>query len=509
MLMSSELLPVAELSHITKRFGPVLALDDVSFRCWPGEVHALVGENGAGKSTLLNILAGIHRPTSGQVIINGRPIDLPHYSPLAAQAAGIAVVHQEMALIGSMSVAENIFLGREPQQGVLLDWQTMRRQAQALLNRLGTAFSPDTRVEELGIAERQLVEIAKALSYQSRVIVMDEPSAVLAGDELATLFRIIRQLTAEGVAVVYVSHRLDEVFQLCDRFTVLKDGAVTGAGLVAEIDQAGLIRLMVGRSVLDLFPARASAPGPARLRVAGLSIPGLLYDISFEARAGEILGMAGLIGSGRTTLGKAICGAIPAAQGMVEVNGHTGPFDSPQAALAAGLAYLPEDRKLEGLALTKSVRWNASLLVTDKLKNKLGLINPQAERSLVSRMIADLAIRTRPGGEDGCERLSGGNQQKVVLAKWLELQPQVLILDEPTRGIDIGAKEEIYRLLRRLAQAGLAIVVMSSELVEVLGLCDRILVLAEGRVTGELPGSTATEEAIMRLATVSHRAVFG
>ena len=493
------------LANASKRFGATQALDGVSVAFAPGEVHALVGENGAGKSTLLGVVSGLVHPDPPSAMeINGRAVDLGRWSPRAAQAAGVSLVPQEPAVIEPMTVAENIFLGREPRRGPVLDRNGMRRRAGELLARLGAGFSPDEPVERLSVAQLQLLEIAKALSISSRVVAMDEPSAVLAGDELDGLFRVIHQLADGGVAVIYVSHRLDEVFVHCDRFTVLKDGQVAGSGRVRDVGRADLVRMMVGRELADTFPSRSGTPGRVRLEVTGLSVPGKLEAISLHAREGEILGIAGLMGSGRTTLAKAVFGAVPGTAGSVAVDGARGPFRSPRQALRAGVAYLPEDRRREGLATTKTVRWNASLLALGRLLGGVvRLIHPAAERDLVRRLVSRLSIRTAPSGEDLVGRLSGGNQQKVVLGKWLEAGPKVLILDEPTRGIDVGTKEEIYELLRDLAEQGLAVVVISSELIEVLGLADRILVLAEGRVAGELPGQRATEEAVMRLATGS------
>ncbi|MFQ5947616.1 MAG: sugar ABC transporter ATP-binding protein, partial [Acidimicrobiia bacterium] len=453
--------------------------------------------------TLLNIISGVVRPDPpSTMVMSGRRVDLGHHSPKAAQAMGISVVPQELAVIEPMSVSENIFLGREPRRGPFLDRRTMRRRSRELLGRLGTDVSPDHPLERLSVAQLQLVEIAKALSFESTVVAMDEPSAVLAGEELERLFGVIHQLASEGVAVIYVSHRIDEVFEHCDHFTVLKDGRVAGSGFVRDVSRSDLVRLMVGREVSESFPSRRGRSGAVRLRVSDVSVDGKLQGISFEAREGEILGIAGLMGSGRTTLAKTIFGAIPASGGLVEVDGAAGPFRTPERALRAGLAYLPEDRHREGLALNKPVRWNVSLLGLRKLvRGLLRLVPQRTERQVVERLVEQLSIRTPPSGDDLVMRLSGGNQQKVVLAKWLEANPRVLILDEPTRGIDVGTKEEIYKILRGLADHGLAVVVISSELIEVLGLADRILVLAEGRVTGELQGEEATEEEVMRLAT--------
>ncbi len=498
--------PVLALARVTKRFGRTLALDGVAISFAPGEVHALVGENGAGKSTLLGIIAGFVRPDPpSEMSVNGNAIDFAQLSPRSVQRLGIAIVPQELAVVEPMTVAENIFLGREPRRGPFLDVRTMHRRAEALLSRLGTNVSPDTPVERLSVAQLQLVEIAKALSYDSRFVALDEPSAVLAGEELERLFSVIHQLAADGVAVAYVSHRLDEVFGHCDRYTVLKDGHVVKTGVVADVGRRELVRMMVGREVSDSFPPRSEETGQVRLRVSDLSVDGKLEGVSFEVRSGEIVGIAGLMGSGRTTLAKTIFGAIPASRGRIEVDDAVGPFRSSREALLAGLAYLPEDRRREGLATNKRVAPNASLLALAKLvRGPARLISPRAEGELVRELVGQLAIRTSPTGGDIAGRLSGGNQQKVVLAKWLQAKPRVLILDEPTRGIDVGTKEEIYRILRGLAREGLAVVVISSELIEVLGLADRIVVLSEGRIAGELAGKGATEEDVMRLATGVH-----
>jgi rhamnose transport system ATP-binding protein len=495
--------PILGLTGVTKAFGPTVALRGVDIAFRAGEVHAVVGENGAGKSTLLGVIAGFVRPDPpSQVRLAGVAIDLASHSPRAARDLGIAIVPQELAAIEPMTVAENIFLGREPRRGPFLRRREIDRRATEVLGRLGASIPPDTPVERLSVAQLQLVEIAKALTHDSRFLALDEPSAVLAGDELDRLFDVIVQLASDGVAIAYVSHRLDEIFAHCDRYTVLKDGAVVASGRVADTTRAQLVRLMVGRGVSDSFPDRATRTGDVRLRVSDLSVRGSLDRVSLEVRAGEIVGIGGLMGSGRTTLAQAIFGAVPVSGGHVEVDGHAGPFHSPRAALAAGVAYLPEDRRRDGLATTKPVAQNLSLLALRELvKGPLPLVSTASERALVARLVDQLRIRTAPDGSDLAGRLSGGNQQKVVLAKWLQVTPGVLILDEPTRGIDVGTKEEIYRMLRTLADGGLAIVVISSELIEVLGLSDRIIVMADGRVAGELKGASASEEDVMRLAT--------
>jgi ribose transport system ATP-binding protein len=499
--------PLLEFDSISKSYGPVQALREVSLACHAGRVHGLLGENGAGKSTLLGILAGATVQDAGRVRVGHEQIEPAIHSPRHARAIGVAVVQQELALVPSMTVTENIFLGREVQGGAALDRAEMRQAAREALGRLNADIDVDLPVEELSIAQGQLVEIARALAMETRVLALDEPSAVLAGDELDALFEVVRALRAQGVAVIYVSHRLDEVFALCDDYTVLKDGRVSGTGVVAETDTDSIIRLMVGRDVERALDQASGEPGELLLRAEGVTVEGLISDISLEARAGEIVGLAGLIGSGRTTLGKALFGALRITRGDVEVCGRRGPFSSPARALAAGLAYLPEDRKAEGLALDKSVRANLTMLCPAELRSGWRLISRRREADVVRRMIERLAIRTDPDGAQLVGRLSGGNQQKVVLGKWLLADPRVLILDEPTRGIDVGAKAQIYRLLRELADEGRAVIVISSELIEIVGLCDRVLVLSEGRLAGELHGEAATEEGIMRLATPASSAV--
>jgi ABC-type sugar transport system ATPase subunit len=496
--------PFLQLAGITKSYGQTQALRGVDIAFRPGEVHAIVGENGAGKSTLLGILAGFVKPDPpSQVRVSGSQIDLTHHSPRSARDLGLATVPQELEVIEPMTVAENIFLGREPRRGLLLRRGEMQRRAAELLERLGTSIDTNTPVERLSVAQLQLVEIAKALAHDSRFLALDEPSAVLAGEELDLLFQVIHQLADEGVAIAYVSHRLDEIFAHCDRLTVLKDGQVVTGGPVSGFDRHSLVRAMVGREVSDSFPPRLSDTGEVLLRVRDFSVGGKVSGVSFDLRAGEIVGIAGLMGSGRTTLAKALFGAIH-AEGTVETEGHRGPFGSPRDALRAGIAYLPEDRRREGLATSKPVSTNLSLLALRALTSgPLRLVSGAAERSLVRRQIDGLAIKTVQDGSDIAGRLSGGNQQKVVLGKWLEAGPRILILDEPTRGIDVGTKEEIYRLLRELAGEGLAILVISSELIEVLGLSDRILVMTQGHVSGELDGAAATEEDVMRLATAA------
>jgi ribose transport system ATP-binding protein len=496
-----------ELHGIEKRYGPTTALAGVDLRVGAGEVHALMGENGAGKSTLLKVLSGAVRPDAGEMAVRGEAVDLRRLDPIAARRLGIAIVHQEFALVPSMTVAENVFLGREPRRGPMVDRRAMEERTAELLGRLRSRTSPRTPVEQLGVADAQLVEIAKALAGDVSVLAMDEPSAVLSGLELTTLFDVVRDLAARGVAVLYVSHRLDEVFQLCDRYTVLKDGRRAGEGAIADTDPDHLVGLMVGRSVSSVFPVAAAAPGPVRLSLKGFQVEGLAGPVDLEVRAGEIVGLAGLQGSGRSRLARGVFGELDAS-GTIEVDGRrVGPFRRPSQAMAAGIAYLPEDRKQEGLALDKSVRWNGTMLRLPSLRGRSRLIDARLEREMADGLIAKLSVKTAPGGQDTARSLSGGNQQKVVVGKWLEMGPAVVIFDEPTRGIDVGSKEQIYRILRDLADDGVAVVLISSELIEVLGLSDRIVVMADGRVAGELPGRTTTEEDVMRLVTRSHEPV--
>lgn len=487
------------LTGIDKRYGPTHALRDVDLSVASGEVHALMGENGAGKSTLLRVLSGAVAPDAGQLSLGSKVVSFDALDPISAREMGIGIVHQEFSLVPAMTVAENIFLGREPRRRGLLDRARMRREAGELLSRLRSRVAPDTLVEDLAVADAQLVEIAKALSGDLTILAMDEPSAVLSGPELSTLFDVVRELAADGVAVLYVSHRLDEVFTLCDRYTVLKDGEVTASGDIADTNEDDLVTAMVGRTVATVFPPPTLPRGEVRLALRDFHVEGLREAIDLDVHAGEILGIAGLQGSGRTRLAKGIFGENRAT-GLLELDGiERQPFRRPSEAIAAGVAYLPEDRKEEGLALTKTVRWNGSMLRLPALRNRARLIDQRLEHDLTTGLIDRLSIKTNSDGSDRVDSLSGGNQQKVVVGKWLELGPTVVIFDEPTRGIDVGAKEQIYEILRGLADDGIAVVIISSEMLEVLGLSDRIVVMADGSIAGELPGEHATEEQVMKI----------
>ena len=491
------------LEGISKRYGATQALTDVTISVRPGEIRALMGENGAGKSTLLKVLSGAVVPDTGSMKVDGQPVDLRNLHPETARGLGISIVHQEFSLVPSMTVTENIFLGRERRRRRVLDRRAMERHTADMLKSLHSRVSPQARVESLSVADAQLVEIAKALTGDVHVLALDEPSAVLSGDELDTLFQVVKDLAARGVAILYVSHRLEEVFHLAHTYSVLKDGELTGEGNLADIDQDELVRLMVGRQMEAVFPPRANAAGRVRLQLEDFQVDGLAAPVDLALRSGEIVGIAGLQGSGRTRLAKGIFGEIPARGHLILDGEQRTAFKHPADAIGAGVAYLPEDRKAEGLALTKPVRWNATMLRLPALTRR-GFLDPSRERRAATRVIERFSIKTPATGDAPTGSLSGGNQQKVVVGKWLEMDPRVVLFDEPTRGIDIGSKSQIYHLLRDLADSGVAVMIISSELIEVLGLADRIIVMSRGRVVGELPGAISTEEDVMRLITVGN-----
>ena len=492
--------PLLQMTDICKSFPGVRALHDVSFELRPSEIHALVGENGAGKSTLIKILAGAQERDSGEILVNGEQAHLR--SPQAAIAAGISVIYQEFNLVPYLSVAENIYLGREPRGFGIIDFRTMRAGARELLDRLGANFSETALVTELSVAEQQMVEIAKALSVESRVLVMDEPSATLTEHELEALFVQMQRLREAGVSIIYISHRLEEVFEIADRVTVLRDGEVVGTAPVAERDSGTIIRMMVGRDLSDQpRPMRASRPEAAgeMLRVENLSRGAQVRDISFSLYNGEILGIAGLVGAGRTELARVIFGADRASSGRIYLQGEPVTPRSPAHAIKLGIGLVPEDRKLHGLVLGMAVQSNVSLARL-KAVATAGILSGRQERRVAEEYIGKLDITT-PGPMQTARNLSGGNQQKVVLAKWLFAQSKVLIFDEPTRGIDVGAKQEIYQIMRDVAAAGASVIMISSELPEILRMSDRIMVMHEGAVAGFLDPEEATQEGIMTLAT--------
>jgi ribose transport system ATP-binding protein len=445
----------------------------------------------------MKILAGIYQPDAGGLRLDGRPIRID--SPRQAMALGIGMIHQELNLASNLRVAENIFLGRLPTRAGLVDWRRLDLETRALLDRLGIDLDPGALVEELSVARQQMVEIAKALSLAARVIIMDEPTSALTERETATLFQIIRRLKAEGVAVVYISHRLDEIFQIADRVSVLRDGRLVGSSSVAETSASRLINLMVGRELTQLFPKGEAAIGGPVLEVHHLTRAGVLHDISFRLHAGEILGLAGLVGAGRTELARALFGADAIESGDLVIDGRPVRIGGPRDAIRLGLGFVTEDRKLHGLVLGMSVRHNTTLASLDALSRALGFIDFGRERQLAEDYVRQLDIRT-PGLDQEVLNLSGGNQQKVVLAKWLATRPRVLILDEPTRGIDVGAKAEVHALMSRLAAAGVAILMISSELPEILSMSDRILVMRQGAISAEFLRAEATQEKILASA---------
>jgi ribose transport system ATP-binding protein len=486
-----------ELLNVSKSFRAVRALSDVSFNVKPGEIHALVGENGAGKSTLMKILSGVHRLDRGTIKLDGRPVEIPN--PHAGRQLGIGIIYQELALVPDLTVAENILINRLSRRFGLVDWRDLNRRARELLTETGfPEIDPRSRIADLGVAYGQIVEIAKGISENVRVLILDEPTAVLAPQEVNHLFAALRKLRERGVGLVYISHRLDEIFRIADRITVLKDGGVVRTVLPSEIEPQGLIALMIGRTIGTMFPTRKCAIGEEMLRVDDLR-GGKIKGVSFSVRAGEVFGISGLVGSGRTELLRAIFGADPKESGSVAVAGRRAKIASPGDAVRNGIALVPESRKDHGVILSMPVRHNITLPSIDRVSDAFGIIRRRAETRVAENLVSRLRIKAR-GIEDEVADLSGGNQQKVVLAKWLSANCRVLLLDEPTRGVDVGARVEIYGLINELAAAGMAIVVVSSEMMEVIGLCDRVAVMSHGSLTGTLQGSEITEENIMRLA---------
>jgi ribose transport system ATP-binding protein len=485
------------MEHIRKAFPGVLALDDVSLEVRQGEVHVLLGENGAGKSTLMKILGGAHHRDAGRIFIEGREVELEN--PRQARAAGVAIIYQELTLIPALSAPENIFLGREPHRlAGLIDRRRMRRDAAALLDSLGATIDLDTPAGRLSVAQQQLIEVAKALSLEARILVMDEPTSALTEREIRALFAAIARLKSRGVAIVYISHRLDEIFEIGDRVTVLRDGRWIATTPVANASRRELVRLMANRELDERTPKTPVARGEELLRLDGAGRRGVLRDISFTLHRGEILGIAGLLGSGRTSLARAIFGREPLDEGRLLVRGRPVRIRSPRQAIGAGLGFLTEDRKVEGLVLGLSVRENIGLPLLDRT-SRFGLVDRRAEREMAERYTRDLRIKT-PSIEQRVAFLSGGNQQKVVMSKWLAARADILILDEPTRGIDVGAKQEIYALMGALVAEGMGILLISSELPEIVGLSDRVLVMRGGRICGEFPGGAVSQDELLSCA---------
>ena len=485
-----------EMRSITKRFPGVVALDGVDFELERGEVHVLLGENGAGKSTLVKMLAGAYRPDEGEILLDGEAASIS--SATDAQKLGISTIYQEFNLVPQFTVAENIFLGRQPRRFGFVDRRKMREEARKLLDRMKVLVDPDALVSNLGVAQRQMVEIAKALSLNARILIMDEPTASLSGQEVERLFEIVRGLKEEEVAMIFISHHLEEVSEIGDRVTVLRDGKVVDR-VPASTKHSELVRMMVGRSVEAQFPRRRPEVGEVLLEVKNLSREGVLEDVSFSLRAGEVVGVAGIVGAGRTELARAIFGADPGDAGEVWVEGRRMERGDPREAKRRGMGFVTEDRQGQGIVPPLSVAENLGLASLER-NTHVGLVSRREQRKQARKMIEDLNIRT-PGPEQEIRFLSGGNQQKTVIGKWLLADSKVLIMDEPTRGIDVGAKVEIYELMNELTENGAGILMISSDLPEVLGMSDRILVMSGGRITGELSVEEANGENVMELAT--------
>ena len=489
--------PLISARGISKSFAGVEVLSDVDLDLRAGEIHALLGENGAGKSTFAKILAGVHRPTRGTLALDGRRIEVP--SPLAAQRLGIALIHQEPISFPDLSVAENLVLGRS--EAPLLrrvPWAEINRRAEALMESLGLRIDVTRPMRGLSIASQQMVEIARALDGDSRLIVMDEPTAPLTPREVETLFAIARGLREQGRTIVFISHRLEEVRALCDRATVFRDGRLVGTDDVAALSDAEIIRMMIGRPLEETARERGARLGPVALEVEGLTRAGAFEDVGLTVREGEIVGLAGLVGAGRTDVARAIFGIAPAERGTIRVRGEPAAIADPADAIALGLAFVPEDRAASGLFGAMSVESNVTAAVPRRIAPR-GFIRRSLERALARETVEALSVRLASLRQPIVE-LSGGNQQKAILGRWLHTDPAVLILDEPTRGVDVGVKAEFYDRIRALAHQGRAILLISSELPELLALCDRILVMAEGRLTADLPRAEATQESVMRAA---------
>ncbi|TGR64438.1 sugar ABC transporter ATP-binding protein [bacterium M00.F.Ca.ET.194.01.1.1] len=498
MLENTERDGLLAIEGIRKEFPGVVALDDVRLRVRPGTVHALMGENGAGKSTLMKIIAGIYQPDAGEIRLRGLPVTLK--SPLDALEQGIAMIHQELALMNSMTVAENIWIRREPKNRFgLIDHSNMAKMTEDLFSRLNIKLDPKAQVSELTVAQKQMVEIARAVSYESSILIMDEPTSALTDREVEHLFAIIRDLRSRGIGIVYITHKMNELFEIADEFTVFRDGKYVGTHSSKDVTRDDIIRMMVGREITDMFPKVDCPIGDVILEVKNLTIPGVFYDISFSVRRGEILGLAGLVGSKRSNVAEALFGVTPASSGEILIDGKIAAISNPSDAMASGLAFLTEDRKETGCFLTLNCLENIQSALITRSHVKAGFVDQSTVTKLAEEMAAKLRVKT-PNLHETVENLSGGNQQKLLIARWLLTKPRILILDEPTRGIDVGAKSEIHRLITGLAAEGVAVLMISSELPEVLGMSDRIMVMHEGHVAGFLDRADATQVKIMDLA---------
>ena len=487
-----------EMRGIDKAFGGNSVLKNAGFVLADGEIHALMGENGAGKSTLMKILTGVYTRDAGTVIVDGQ--EVVYKNPQEAEKAGIVFIHQELNVLFDLTVEENMFLGKEIHNRFgVCDKKAMRREVQKILDVLGVKIDPAEKMDQLSIGQQQMIEIAKALMVDAKVIIMDEPTAALTASETDVLFDVVRSLKKKGVSIVYISHRMEEIFELCDRITILRDGEYIGTRNIPETDMTEVVKMMIGREIGERYPERDVKLGDVVFEVKNLSCPGVFQDVNFSVRAGEVLGVAGLMGAGRTEIMQSIFGNMSHVTGQIFMNGKEIHNKNPWDAMANGIGFITEDRKVEGLMLEESIMKNISLANLGSI-SKGGVLDAKAEEEMVRSGIKNLSIRCT-GPEHLCTNLSGGNQQKVVFAKWIFTNPRVLILDEPTRGVDIGAKKEIYSIINDLAATGVAIIMVSSELPEVLGMSDRVMVVHEGRIGGFIDRDKANQENIMTLAT--------
>lgn len=489
--------PVLEFRDICKSFSGVHVLKNISFSVEKGSIHALIGENGAGKSTLMKILSGAYTKDSGQILIDGKVVEVRN--PLHARELGVSIIYQELSLIPQLNAAENVFLGCLPGSGIFVSWEEAHKKAQEVFHEVGLGIDTRTPVRRHSAAQCQMIEIARALLHNSKIVIMDEPTSSLTDKEVENLFRVVRQMQEKGVTVIFISHKLEELFRICDSVTVMKDGEVSGRARMDEIDKDALIRMMVGRKLSDYYPKREPKIGQTILQVKNLNCGDLVQDVSFELHRGEVLGFAGLVGAGRTETMRAIFAADIPQSGEILLKGKLVKFKHPKDAIKNGIAFTTEDRKTEGLVLCQSVAKNTTLASLDTICGKLPIISFRKEDRIVNEYIRKLNTKTT-GKNQKVMNLSGGNQQKVVMAKWLNTNADIYIFDEPTRGIDVGAKSEIYHMIADLADQGAAVIVVSSELPEVLGISDRIIVMHEGKISGELMRSKATEEKVMAYA---------
>lgn len=492
-------IPLLEMENISKSFPGVKALQNVNLKAYGGEVMALLGENGAGKSTLMKILSGVYTKDEGKIFIEGKEVNVTGVKD--AEALGVSIIHQELSLLQNLTIYENIFLGNEKYNGIFkkLDKKYMKEKSKELLARIGFTIDPSTMVSDLTVGEMQMIEIIKAVSKNSNIIIMDEPTTALTDVETEKLFEVIEKLRTQGIAVIYISHRMDEIFSICDRITVLRDGQYVGEAMVKDVDKDNLIAMMVGRKLEEQFPYRKEKEGNVVLKVENLNYKNKVKNVSFEVKAGEIVGFAGLMGSGRTETAKTIFGEYKKTSGEVYINGEKVHINSPKDAITHGIAYLSEDRKKEGLVLKMTVGTNMTLSNLKKYENSLKRIDTKKELEEIKEYIEKLSVKT-PSHTQIMKNLSGGNQQKAIIAKWVMLSPKLLIIDEPTKGIDVGAKKEIYEVLNELKKDGKAIIMISSDMAEILGVSDKVLVMNEGKVTGELSREEATQESIMKYA---------